>query len=209
MFRLWRCTLAGRTAGERSDIMAHFAHAHNVFSQTTMCKEGSYKQQWRITELCEASSPRADLVHSTIVMSEAVWLCMPVLVHAFIIVVLLVLMALLQNVLCAGAQFVYVLVCLYGMSLHHRLPDRHAAFSIVRVNVRMHRKDVFTVPPHPHLTNHHHSFVFKHSFHTQGTFRWEILKTGASRNKQAPVCPLSPEMKLGSGCHIKCLQVAR
>lgn len=36
---------------------------------------------------------------------------MPVLVHAFIIVVLLVLMALLQNVLRAGAQFVYVSVC--------------------------------------------------------------------------------------------------
>lgn len=142
MFRLWLCTLAERTPGERGDIRAHFAHAHNVFSQTAICKEGDYHQQWWITELCEASSSRADLVHSTIVMSEAMWLCMPVLVHAFIIVVLLVLMALLQNVLCAGTQFVYVLVCFYGMSLHHRLPDRHAAFSIVRVKARMQRKDV-------------------------------------------------------------------
>lgn len=81
-------------------------------------------------------------MHGTIVMSEAVRLCVPVLVHAFIIVVLLALMARLQNVLRAGAQFVYVPVCFYGMSLHHRLPDRRAAFSIVRVNARLQRKDV-------------------------------------------------------------------
>lgn len=111
--------------------------AHDIFSQTATCKQGNYKQQCRITELCEASSPNADLVHSTVVMSEAVWLCMPVFVHAFIIVVLLALMALLQNVLCAGAQFVYVPVCSYGMSLHHRLPDGHTA----QLNCPCKRKD--------------------------------------------------------------------